>query len=54
MISGQVVAKCPKATADIVDQYVKAAADAQSAWGETTALDRGKVLHKVADLIRVS
>ncbi|PIC39789.1 hypothetical protein B9Z55_011369 [Caenorhabditis nigoni] len=49
---GKVVAQCPKATAQIVDEYVKVASAAQPAWGETTALDRGKVLHKVADLIR--
>lgn len=49
---GQVVAKCPKANAQVVDEYVKAASAAQPTWGETTALDRGKILHKVADLIR--
>uniref|UniRef100_A0A8R1HUR2 Aldedh domain-containing protein n=1 Tax=Caenorhabditis japonica TaxID=281687 RepID=A0A8R1HUR2_CAEJA len=49
---GKVVAQCPIANAEVVDEYVKAAAEAQQGWADTTALDRGKILHRVADLIR--
>ncbi|CAB3401419.1 unnamed protein product [Caenorhabditis bovis] len=49
---GEVVARCPKADSDVVDRVVRIAAAAQPAWAETTALDRGKVLRRVADIIR--
>ncbi|KHJ81570.1 hypothetical protein OESDEN_18743, partial [Oesophagostomum dentatum] len=47
-----VVAKCPVADEQIVDRVVQHAAIAQKAWGELTPLERGKVLHKVADIMR--
>ncbi|PIO74768.1 betaine-aldehyde dehydrogenase domain protein [Teladorsagia circumcincta] len=50
--SGAVVAKCPIAEKDHVDQAVKLASEAQPAWGDLTALERGKILRKTAELIR--
>uniref|UniRef100_A0AC34Q610 Aldehyde dehydrogenase domain-containing protein n=1 Tax=Panagrolaimus sp. JU765 TaxID=591449 RepID=A0AC34Q610_9BILA len=50
--SGEVVAHCPIATEDIVDKVVKSAAKAQPGWGNIVPIERGKILNKVADLIR--
>ncbi|CAD6197401.1 unnamed protein product [Caenorhabditis auriculariae] len=50
--TGTVVAKCPKASAEHVDEAVRAAHEAQGEWGSMTALDRGKVLRKAAEIIR--
>lgn len=52
--SGSVVAKCPIADAAAVDRAVQTAHKAQREWGAMTALERGKVLRKVAETIRVS
>ncbi|KAL6727112.1 hypothetical protein Aduo_009018 [Ancylostoma duodenale] len=49
---GAVVAKCPIAEQQVVEQAVQQAADAQQAWGDLTPLQRGKVLHKVAEIMR--
>uniref|UniRef100_A0A7I4YDD3 Aldehyde dehydrogenase domain containing protein n=1 Tax=Haemonchus contortus TaxID=6289 RepID=A0A7I4YDD3_HAECO len=49
---GAVVAKCPIADKKIVDQVVQLASRAQVAWGELTALERGKFLRKAAEIMR--
>ncbi|CAJ0597663.1 unnamed protein product [Cylicocyclus nassatus] len=49
---GEVVAKCPIADQQIVDRVVRHAAEAQPEWGDLTPLERGKVLHKVAEIMR--
>jgi aldehyde dehydrogenase family 9 protein A1 len=50
--SGEVVAQCPSADAAHVDKIVDLAAEAQPQWGRLTPIERGKVLNRVADLIR--
>jgi acyl-CoA reductase-like NAD-dependent aldehyde dehydrogenase len=50
--SGEVVAQCPSADANTVDKIVDLAAEAQPQWGKLTPIERGKVLNRVADLIR--
>ncbi|CAI5444936.1 unnamed protein product [Caenorhabditis angaria] len=49
---GKVVAKSPIASASQVDEVARLAAASQSAWSSQTALERGKILRKVAELIR--
>ena len=49
---GKVVAQCPAAGAPTVDKIVHEAAKAQPGWGNTVPLERGKILNKVAELIR--
>lgn len=50
---GKVVAECPIADRDFVDKICEKAHQAQPQWGKVTPLERAKVLHKVANLIRV-
>ncbi|KAE9554572.1 hypothetical protein FO519_002211 [Halicephalobus sp. NKZ332] len=50
--SGKIVADCPIATEADVDTVVKSAAKAQTAWGNTVPIERGKILNKVAEIIR--
>lgn len=47
------MAECPISDADHVDKVVSAASKAQSQWAQKTPLERGKVLKKAADIIRV-
>jgi aldehyde dehydrogenase family 9 protein A1 len=51
-LSGKVVAQCPVADANTVDKIVQEASKAQPGWGNTVPLERGKILNKVAELIR--
>ncbi|KAK5978643.1 Betaine aldehyde dehydrogenase, partial [Trichostrongylus colubriformis] len=51
---GAVVAKCPIADKSIVDQAVQLAATVQPDWGDLTALERGKILRKAAEIIRAN
>lgn len=51
---GKVVAKCPIADRQLVDKVCEAAHKAQPEWGKISPLERAKVLHKVAVIIRVS
>src|ERR1044072_8920689 len=52
--TGKTMANVPAANADDIDRAVKAARKAfdEGPWRSTTALDRGKVLFKIADAIR--
>lgn len=52
VILGVIVANCPIGTKDIVDKVVKSAAKAQPGWGNIVPIERGKILNKIADLIR--
>lgn len=52
MFAGKVVAQCPVADANTVDKIVQEASKAQPGWGNTVPLERGKILNKVAELIR--
>ncbi|WKY01181.1 hypothetical protein Q1695_015297 [Nippostrongylus brasiliensis] len=49
---GAVVAKCPIADEATVSRVVHDASAAQSAWGNLTPLQRGKILKKAADIMR--
>ncbi|ETN80184.1 putative betaine-aldehyde dehydrogenase [Necator americanus] len=49
---GAVIEKCPIADQETVNRAVHFAAAAQQRWGNLTPLERGKVLHKVAGIIR--
>ncbi|KAK5973509.1 Aldedh domain-containing protein, partial [Trichostrongylus colubriformis] len=51
---GAVVAKCPIADKNTVDQAVQMASEAQQEWGDLTALQRGKILRKAAEIIRAN
>uniref|UniRef100_A0A7E4W9R9 Aldedh domain-containing protein n=1 Tax=Panagrellus redivivus TaxID=6233 RepID=A0A7E4W9R9_PANRE len=50
--TGQVVAHCPIADKHSTDKIIEAAHNAQPKWAELTPLERGKILNKVADIIR--
>jgi acyl-CoA reductase-like NAD-dependent aldehyde dehydrogenase len=49
---GKVVAKCPIADRQFVDKICEKAHKAQPEWGKVTPLERAKILHKVAVVIR--
>ncbi|PAV59096.1 hypothetical protein WR25_10791 [Diploscapter pachys] len=49
---GAVVAQCPIADANVVDEAVKGAEATRGKWAEMTALERGQVLRKTAQIIR--
>lgn len=51
---GKVVAKCPIADRQFVDNVCEKAHQAQPNWGKISPLERAKILHKVAVVIRVS
>lgn len=48
----EVISQVPKATRNDVVRAINAAEEAQSAWEETPAVERGKYLHAIADGIR--
>ncbi|CAH1191946.1 Lactaldehyde dehydrogenase [Paenibacillus auburnensis] len=48
----EVISQVPKATRNDVIRAINAAEEAQSAWEETPAVERGKYLHAIADGIR--
>ena len=52
--TGDVIARVPDANADDVDRAVRAARAAfdEGPWKEATAQDRGRVLFKIADIVR--
>ena len=52
--SGKIVMQCDCASAQTVDSVVKAAAEAQRKWSKLAPLERGKILQRAADIIRVS
>ena len=47
------MAQCPIADANVVDEAVKGAEATRGKWTEMTALERGQVLRKTAQIIRV-
>lgn len=51
---GAVVAKCPIADEQAVNEAVQQASEAQLEWGNLTPLQRGKIMKKAADIMRVS
>lgn len=48
----EVISQVPKATRNDVIRAINAAEEAQSAWEETPAVERGRYLHAIADGIR--
>uniref|UniRef100_A0A158PAL2 Aldedh domain-containing protein n=1 Tax=Angiostrongylus cantonensis TaxID=6313 RepID=A0A158PAL2_ANGCA len=50
---GAVVAQCPIADEQTVDRAVQLASSVQPTWGDLTPLERGKVLKRAAEIIRV-
>lgn len=48
----EVISKQPDGTIQDVENAIEAAAQAQTAWEKTAAVERGKYLHKIADGIR--
>ncbi|KAI6237787.1 Protein CBR-ALH-12 [Aphelenchoides besseyi] len=51
--SGEVVAECPIASAEFVDRICKKAYDSQKlSWKKLPPLERSKILHRVANLLR--
>lgn len=50
--TGNIVAQCPVSEVDHVAQIVNAADDAQEQWAKKTALQRGSILRKAAEIIR--
>lgn len=48
----EVISQVPKATRNDVIRAIDAAEQAQAAWEETPAVERGKYLHAIADGIR--
>ncbi|VDO21978.1 unnamed protein product [Heligmosomoides polygyrus] len=49
---GAVVAKCPIADEQAVNEAVQEASEAQLEWGNLTPLQRGKIMKKAADIMR--
>ena len=50
--TGEIVAEVPLADAEVVDQAVAAATDAQQAWAGLSAAERGRYLRDLADAVR--
>ncbi|MDB2407242.1 betaine-aldehyde dehydrogenase [Jannaschia sp.] len=51
--TGAVIARVHGATPDLLEQALVSAARAQAAWAETDPVERGRVLRRAADLMRV-
>ena len=50
--TGAVIAKVHTATPDIVERALESAKDAHATWKMKSATERGRILHKAADIIR--
>ena len=50
--TGETVAEVPLADAEVVDQAVRAATDAQPVWAGLSAAERGRLLRDLADAVR--
>ncbi|WP_420431047.1 aldehyde dehydrogenase family protein [Candidatus Poriferisocius sp.] len=50
--TGETVAEVPLADAEVVDQAVRAATDAQPGWAGLSAAERGRLLRDLADAVR--
>lgn len=50
--TGEAIARLTTASQKTVDQAVQSALDAQSAWAATSAVERGRILRRAADIIR--
>ncbi|ELZ00149.1 aldehyde dehydrogenase family protein [Natrialba asiatica] len=50
--TGETLATVEAATAETVDRAVEAAREATSAWRATAPAERGRIVHRIADLIR--
>ena len=50
--TGEIVAEVPLSDAEVVDQAVAAATDAQQAWAGLSAAERGRYLRDLADAVR--
>lgn len=53
LFAGEILARCGCASAEVVDEVVKDASEAQKSWAALNVQERGAVLRRAASIIRV-